>query len=91
MKDKYIGTVNVYGGIPAENAKMLFVPEPGARRTLGIACGGEVCCYVTGSEAAVLETFISKGMRLFCLRGADTEKENGVQHTVDVFYTPEKI
>ena len=91
MKDKFMGTVNVHGGEPVPEEKMLFSPEPDAKRTLQVLCGGRVCCYVTGGEAAVITVFLQRGMKLYCVRGEDEEKEKGVQHTVKVYYTPEKI
>ena len=91
MRDKYIGAVNVHGGEPAADEKMYFESEPDAKRTLRVMCGGSVCCYVTGGEAAVLAVFLRQGMKLYCLRGEDGEKEIGVQHTVKVYYTPDKI
>ena len=91
MKDRYIGDVILTGGEPEPDNRMTFVHEPGARRMLRVMCGEKECGYITGPAAAVLETFIQNGMRLYCLNGTKSEKEKGAVYTVKVYYTPEKI
>ena len=86
-----MGSLAVFGGEPAEGEKMTFAPDPDAHGALKVVCGDRVCCYVTGGEAAVISVFMRNGMRLYCLRGEDEEKEKGVQHTVKVYYVPGKI
>lgn len=81
--------------LPAEGnisqTRLSFEESNDIKNSLAVTDGREIYGYVTGSEAALIKSFISRGMEVFCTYSGKIEEEETDRHTIKVYYIVKRI
>lgn len=96
MKAEFLAEFTLAGAslsgeeIPKEK-RLAFTENDDIKNSLAVRDNDTIYGYITGSEAALLKTFINRKMNLFCLYAGKVEDEDADRHVIKVYYIPEKI